>query len=238
MLHTYLNKPILTALFIVGVTVYTLAQNTRGSNVYMEDFSKTTKKRYKYYIAFGLLFMFLQSNSQSVAVDSAARKARLDSFMQDLFYKREQRKREAIGKPFNQFSISTGGKKISNKDLEHKVVFINLWFAGCKPCLKEFDELNSLFEKFKSNKSFLFLSFTFDSPEVISETRKKFQLKFKSYSIPAQECYKLNQGSGFPTSILIGKDGRIKQFYDAGISKENIEAVCQDILSELNTSKS
>ncbi|MCU7551174.1 DUF4174 domain-containing protein [Chitinophagaceae bacterium LB-8] len=110
--------------------------------------------RYKYYFVFALLFMFLQSNSQSVAVDSAARKARLDS------------------------------------------------------------------------------------PEVISETRKKYQLKFKSYSIPELECHKPNQGSGFPTSILIGKDGRIKQFYNASISKENIEAVCRDVLSELNTSKS
>ncbi|MCU7551951.1 TlpA family protein disulfide reductase [Chitinophagaceae bacterium LB-8] len=191
--------------------------------------------RYKYFFVFALLFMSFKSSSQRLEVDSADRKARLDSFMQDLNNKREQRKREAIGKPFNQFSISTGGKKISNKDLEQKVVFINFWFSGCKPCLEEFDELNTLFEQFKSNKSFLFLSFTFDSPEMISETRKKYQLKFKSYSIPERECLRLNQGSGYPLSILIGKDGRIKQFYDASIKKENIEAVCQDVLKELNT---
>lgn len=192
---------------------------------------------YKYYFIFALLFIFLESNSQNVTVDSSDKKAKLDSFMQDLQNQREKRKSETIGKVFTHFTVYEAGKKITNKNLEHKVVFINFWFASCKPCIDEFEELNNLFTKFKSDKSFKFMSFSFDTPEMISRTRQKYKLKFKSYSISQLECRKLNQNFGFPTSILIGKDGTIKQLYIDGISEKNIEAVCIDILRELNNEK-
>jgi thiol-disulfide isomerase/thioredoxin len=74
---------------------------------------------------------------------------------------------------FPDFNLSTvDEKKISNKDLEGKVVVFNFWFTSCVPCLKEMPELNKIAEKYKDNKSVIFLAPSFEESKLI----KKFLL--------------------------------------------------------------
>ena len=88
----------------------------------------------------------------------------------------EKKNSDFINKPFPQFSVSTNNKECSNETLKGKVVFINFWFAACAPCMAEMDELNKLFEKFKQNKNFEFVSFTFEKSKKIALIKKKFKI--------------------------------------------------------------
>ena len=121
-------------------------------------------------------------------------------------------------------AISLDGNKISNNSLTGKITLVNLWFQGCSPCLAEFEMLNRVYHQHKTNNSFQFLSFTFDSPAEIKQTIEKYSLPYKVYPISREECNRLNFGLGFPTIIIINSKGKIVFFRTGGfLDKEKIE---------------
>ena len=122
----------------------------------------------------------------------------------------EKKNSDFINKPFPQFSVSTNNKECSNSTIKGKVVFINFWFAACPPCMAEMDELNKLFEKYQHNKHFEFVSFTFEKPKEIASIKKKFDISYPIYSITRDECYRLNNNNGFPTSIILDSAGMVR----------------------------
>lgn len=132
---------------------------------------------------------------------------------------------EFINKPFPQFSIKANTKECSNKTLKGKVVFINFWFAACAPCMAEMDELNKLFEHFKQAKNFEFVSFTFESSNEIQLIKKKYNLHYNIFSISQDECYRLNNNNGFPTSIVLDSAGTVKYIHSGDrLNKKEIKS--------------
>jgi len=142
---------------------------------------------------------------------------------------------EAIGKPFPFFAASNEEGKINNDSLKGKVVLINFWFEGCHPCLAEFDALNELAEKLKENKDFEFISFTWDNAETIKRVKDNYRLRFKVFQLKDGECRRLNQNMGYPTTIIIDKNGIIKYLTCGGaIDKEKArEFVMNTLLPKL-----
>jgi peroxiredoxin len=132
-------------------------------------------------------------------------------FNYDSLLRIENKERVAwIGKAYPDFSVTINNKEYSNPKLKGKVIFANFWFAACRPCLAEMEDLNKLYEKFGSNPNFEFLSFTYENAEQIEIIRKKYNIKYKIVSISREECYRLNLKGGFPTNIVIDKNGLIK----------------------------
>jgi|GEM_PF-2566991 len=125
-----------------------------------------------------------------------------------------------IGKPFPSFTLQQETDVLSSEKLIGKVLFINFWFAACPPCIAEFEALSQMYDKLKDKAGFQFISFTFESPEVIEKVKKKYGLRFPIYSISQQECERLNPGGGYPTNIIVGKNGVIKQVQTGGETDE------------------
>lgn len=122
----------------------------------------------------------------------------------------------AMNKKYPAFSLGYKNSNITNETLAGKVVFINLWFYSCTPCIREMDELNNLFSKYSRFKNFEFLSFTFETNEVINKTTEKFKIKYKIISIPKSECARLGFNNGFPTSIILDSKGVVKYIHSGG----------------------
>jgi peroxiredoxin len=121
-----------------------------------------------------------------------------------------------IGKSFPDFKArDINGKYFSDSLLRGKITLINLWFEGCRPCIAEFKRLNEIFANFQNNKLFNFITFTFDDYSKINESITKYSLKFPVIHISEIECHRLNFGAGFPTNIIVDKDGKVA-FYNAG----------------------
>jgi peroxiredoxin len=140
--------------------------------------------------------------------------------MDSLFKAKE---RESIGKSFPDFKAKFNGRIISKDSLRGKVVFINFWFEACPPCIAELSALNELYKKFSTNRNFEFISFTYEKPERVLLLKKKYHIRYKVASVSSQECYRLNQNNGFPTSIVLDKDGVIKDLFTGG-DTDRIEA--------------
>lgn len=129
-----------------------------------------------------------------------------DSLMKEI----GERNAKAINTPYPAFSARSGNIAYSNESLKGKVVFINFWFAQCHPCIKEMDDLSKLYSKFSTDSGFVFLSFTFDSPEEVEAARKKYNFRYPVFSVSHQECLRLNLSNGFPFNIILDRDGNIK----------------------------
>ncbi len=121
-----------------------------------------------------------------------------------------KRKSDYIGKPYPQFSVTANETAYSNATLKGKVYFINFWFAACAPCIAEMEDLNQLFEKFRGNKNFEFISFTFEKAAIIDSIKTKYNIHYNIFTIIQQDCYRLNLNSGFPASFVIDAMGNIR----------------------------
>jgi peroxiredoxin len=124
--------------------------------------------------------------------------------------------KEAIGKPFPKFAVADKDGIVNNDSLMGKVVLINFWFKACHPCIAEFGALNELAEKLKGTKDFQFISFTRENAKTIKKLTEKYKLQFKALSLDDKECKRLNQNNGYPTTIILDRQGVIKYLVSGG----------------------
>ncbi|MBS1743613.1 MAG: TlpA family protein disulfide reductase [Bacteroidetes bacterium] len=143
--------------------------------------------------------------------------------------------KESIGKDFPSFTATFGSLVINNDALKGKIVFINFWFEACPPCIAELPSLNKLYDTFCRNKNFEFLSFTYESPGKISLLKKKYGLRYKVASVSSQECYRLNQNNGFPTSIILNREGKIIHLYTGGDEdrKKSAQFIATEVYNDI-----
>ena len=168
-------------------------------------------------------FLFILSAFISVNVYSQVNgEAELPHISMDSLFKIKER--ESIGKAFPIFTANFNGHSITKDSLKGKVVFINFWFEACPPCVAELSALNELYKKFSTNKDFEFISFTYEKPGKILLLKKKYNIKYKVASVNRQECYRLNQNNGFPTSIVLDKEGVIKDLFTGGDNEDRKDA--------------
>ncbi len=136
-----------------------------------------------------------------------------------------------IGQTAPPFELSDiNGNKVAFADYKGKVILINFWATFCDPCKAEMPSLNNLYHAFK-NDGFMVLAISIDS----SEKPVRTFLKIKEMAYPVlmdkdQDVYFILYGVlGLPTSILIGRDGIIKEVirgereWDAPDMKKKIE---------------
>lgn len=129
----------------------------------------------------------------------------------DSLQKEDKRKIEAaINNPYQKFNLKTKEAALNNADLEGKVVFINFWHSQCPPCLAEMTALNNIYDTFKINPGFKFISFTFNDEKTVKTIKTKYEIKFPVYSIDGNECDRLMYYLAFPTNIILSDSGIVK----------------------------
>src|SRR5437868_12101523 len=121
-------------------------------------------------------FMFLLSFLVSISLSAQVPKKLYQDYktikvqnadttgVQHFFYSLDARSRTIPGHSFSSFNAySETGKLYTKNDLIGKITFINFWFENCLPCISEMNPLNNLYQNFKDEKNFQFLSFTRES---------------------------------------------------------------------------
>lgn len=120
------------------------------------------------------------------------------------------------------------GKQVFLEQYKGRVVFINLWATWCPPCIAELPDLQKLYNDYKNDVVFLFISN--ENPNTI----KTFMDK-KGYTLPAfvpVTQYPADfETSSIPTSFLISKNGKLVMI-KKGVAKWNSQRM-REILDTL-----
>ena len=102
------------------------------------------------------------------------------------------------------------GVEVDMATLKGKVVVLNFWFIGCKPCIQEMPELNELRNEFKGEEV-VFLALALDKADRLESflTEKEFLYQIIPEARGTAREYKI---SGYPSHMVINQEGIVKYF--------------------------
>ena len=122
--------------------------------------------------------------------------------------------------PFEEM-MDIDGNVITKEDLAGKVVVINFWFTGCRPCIMEMPELNEVVARFKEDEV-VFLAFANEIAPRVSLFLTKHPFDYTI--IPDQMTKTLAKGiTVFPTHFIVDREGIISERmtgYSEGIGEK------------------
>lgn len=129
-----------------------------------------------------------------------------DEFVEQL----KTRQREAVGKSLQDFSATAlDGKIYTNQDVGKRTTFLNFWFESCHPCIAEIPMLNRLYNLYKDTSGFQFYAITFETKENAERAVKKYKIQYPILLLSHDSAQVLNLGFGYPTNMILNKEGRI-----------------------------
>ena len=113
---------------------------------------------------------------------------------------------------FEFFSLQ--GKKLNSSQLKGKVIVFSFWFKNCIPCVNEIPELNQLVKDY-ANKDVVFIAPALDTAAELLRFLEKTPFTF--HIIADQDPYIMEYDTpGYPTNVIIDKDGKIDAIYVGG----------------------
>jgi peroxiredoxin len=107
------------------------------------------------------------------------------------------------------------GEKIALDSLRGKVVLVNFWATSCPGCIKEMPDLVKTWQKYHSRGlETIAVAMSYDPPEYVKQFAEKNALPF-TVALDADGAVAQAFGNVrvTPTTLVIGKQGRIIQQY-------------------------
>ena len=133
------------------------------------------------------------------------------------------------------------GKKVElKKVLEEAPVLISFWATWCKPCIKELNELQKVYNKYRE-KGFEILAIDVDGPRSIGKVKPMvtgLKWDFPVLWDKSKNIYRKYHVLGIPHTVLIDKSGKIRYThttYRPG-DEEVIKKKIEELLDEQNES--
>jgi len=111
------------------------------------------------------------------------------------------------GEPFPAFSEKdTDGRTWTNADVKGKVMVLNLWYSGCRPCRAEMPELSTWKELLPD---VMFFSATFHDAETAKRITDKHHFTW-THLVEARDMLAWIGYQGFPLTIIVDKHGVVR----------------------------
>ena len=143
------------------------------------------------------------------------------------------------------FSVDFTVKDLEDRDVtlsqfKGKVVLVNFWATWCGPCRIEIPWLMEFQQKYNA-RGFTVLGVAMDEEGKSTVVPFVGRERFKVYGMPQPMNYPILLGNdatadkfggllGFPTSVLVSKDGRVVKRVDGLVSYDEIDKAIQSQL--------
>jgi len=137
-----------------------------------------------------------------------------------------------IGTPAPYFeSNNIDGELVKSSDFRGKIILLDWWYVGCKPCIKSMNDIQKIQEKLGEDSFTIIGMNPISKPRAIKHFKKKFGYKHEVV-IPDERVKNAYNIRAYPTLYLIGKNGRII-FAKAGYSSDFAKELKQAIIDEI-----
>jgi peroxiredoxin len=121
-----------------------------------------------------------------------------------------------VGKPANEFSLQTiDGHTVRPSDYKGSVVVLDFWATWCGPCQQSLPNLNRLSNDAGLAKRGLKV-LAVNSREPVATVRSFLDQNHYTLAVAldsdgsAEQAYQID---GLPTTVIIGRDGKIKKMF-------------------------
>jgi peroxiredoxin len=130
---------------------------------------------------------------------------------------------EWIGHPAPDFKLSDlNGNSVTLASMRGKVVLLDFWSMSCGPCIREMPMIEGIGEDHKAD--LIVWGVSFDQPD----RDKKWLLQHQrtlptlsDFDFVASDLYKVH---GIPALVLIGADGKVRNYWEGDVLKPDLEA--------------
>ncbi len=138
-----------------------------------------------------------------------------------------------VGVPLNNFALTDlQGQKIQLNDFKGKVVLVNAWATWCPPCRAEMPDINAYYQAHQ-NDGLMVLAVNAGDP--LDKAASFAQSNNLAFPVLLDSNLRLLDSMGihdFPTSIVIGRDGRVKHIQVGMFHPEALDSVITPLLTQ------
>lgn len=130
------------------------------------------------------------------------------------------------------------GALMSSESLRGKVVLINVWATWCTPCRVEMPLLESTWQRHR-DAGLVLLGASVDRGDasVVGEFVSSRGITYPIAIVGNDVIAALGGVHGYPTSVLIGRDGRVRHRVIGPIGPMSLEPAIRRALSERDTTR-
>lgn len=117
------------------------------------------------------------------------------------------------------------GKSVKLSQYQGQVVLLNFWATWCVPCKREIPDLTALYRDYKE-RGFVVLGISVDSEvSAIKPFARQMKMNYPVLIGAGREDLSQAFGpfGGFPTSVLVARDGKVCVRHTGVVSKAKLE---------------
>jgi peroxiredoxin len=134
--------------------------------------------------------------------------------------------KEWIDQPAPDFKLSDlNGNSVGLTSMRGKVVLLDFWSASCGPCIREMPMIEAIGEAHKAD--LIVWGVSFDQPDRDKKWLLQHQRALPTLSDADFVVSDLYKVPGIPAIVLIGMDGKIKNYWEGAVSQPDLEAAIQ-----------
>ena len=136
-----------------------------------------------------------------------------------------------IGSFATDFTLPTlNGGATSLSDYDEQVVVINFWATWCPPCKAEMPGINAFYETYRDKGLVVLAINGQESAATVGEFIAAEGFTFPVLLDEEGEATRLFNARSFPTTFILGKNGRIEHVQVGVISEEELTAYTLPLL--------
>jgi peroxiredoxin len=127
-----------------------------------------------------------------------------------------------IGNPVPDFEFfDLDGKSLRFENYKGKILVLNWWNTGCKPCIAEMPGLNTLADHYSDNENVVFLAISHNTAKEISQFLRKRTFNYfqSTYSQNALAYF----GESYPVHLIVDPNGKIAYYTSGGGPNMHLE---------------
>jgi peroxiredoxin len=141
-------------------------------------------------------------------------------------------RKEWIGRAAPDFSLKDlNGKPTKLSSALGKVVLLDFWSIACPPCVHGLPMIESTAASYKS-KDILVWGISFDQADQIKQWFSERQQSLPTLVDPDFAVSDLYKVEGIPATLVIGRDGKIRDYWTGEVPQQDLESAIQLALKQ------